>query len=87
MFSGTVKVSSPHLSLLSDQRVLSLIKLGRYGCRGTTQYTTAHVSSNFGSGSGLTSLLRGRIEQYGASRFERNAKNVSMSYLRSWPPC
>jgi len=43
---------------------------------GTIQTTIAYVSSNFGSGSGLSSLLRGRIEQYGAGRFERNARNV-----------
>lgn len=60
--------------------------------RGTAQLTTAYVSSNFGSGSGLSSLLRGRIEQYGASRFERNAKNARegmsliLSLLRNYEP-
>lgn len=60
--------------------------------RGTTQLTTAYVSSHFGSGSGLSSLVRGRIEKYGAGRFEKNARNARegmsliLSLLRNYEP-
>ncbi|KAJ9099886.1 hypothetical protein QFC21_003891 [Naganishia friedmannii] len=44
--------------------------------RGTYQHTTALISSNFGSDSRLSSFARGRIENWGAARFEGNSERA-----------
>ncbi|KAJ9126393.1 hypothetical protein QFC24_002131 [Naganishia onofrii] len=40
------------------------------------QHTTALISSNFGSDSRLSSFARGRIENWGAARFEGNSERA-----------
>lgn len=48
---------------------------------GTYQHTTALISSNFGSDSRLSSFARGRIENWGAARFESNAERASRVHI------
>lgn len=59
---------------------------------GTFHRTTAHIESNFGSDNLLTSMVRSRIEDYGARRFEGNAARARegmgliLSLLRGYRP-
>jgi hypothetical protein len=48
---------------------------------GTLHRTTAHIVSDFGGG--WSSLVRSRIESWGAGRFEGNAETVSLYRLSS----